>query len=111
MKLFYGLLCVLGLLLPYSAFLPWLFENGLNPSLLVAEAINTRVGAFAWMDVILTSIVVLGLIIVEGTKLGIRMLWLPIVSTFVVGPSLGLPIFLLLREYQHQRHVKIKLAN
>jgi len=34
MKYFYGILCILGTLLPYAQFLPWLAEHGLNvPSL------------------------------------------------------------------------------
>ncbi|AEV39058.1 hypothetical protein PSE_4556 [Pseudovibrio sp. FO-BEG1] len=38
MKYFYGVLCILGFLLPYGAFMPWLLENGPDLSLLLAEA-------------------------------------------------------------------------
>jgi hypothetical protein len=39
----------------------------------------------------------------EGKRLGMRLLWLPIVSVFVVGVSLGLPLFLYLRQLQLDR--------
>jgi len=35
---------------------------------------------------------------VESARAGIRNWWLPIVSTLLVGVSLGLPMFLYMRE-------------
>ncbi|CAG7658901.1 DUF2834 domain-containing protein [Paenibacillus allorhizosphaerae] len=98
MKYFYGILAFLGVVLPYSQFLPWIIQNGLDMSQLVEEITQTRIGSFAWMDVLVSAIVLIGFILFEGKRNGMRSLWLPIIGTLVVGVSLGLPLFLLLRE-------------
>lgn len=98
MKYFYGILCVLGALLPYGIFVPWIIENGVNVSLLISEATSTRIGAFAWADVIVSAVVLIGFILVEGSRMRMRKLWLPILGTCAIGVSFGLPLFLLQRE-------------
>lgn len=102
-KYFYGVLCVLGVLLPYGVFVPWVAEHGLNVGLLVSEAAQTSIGTFAWLDVIVSAIVLLGFIVVEGTRQGIRKLWVPVLGTCTVGVSLGLPLFLLMREIYSEK--------
>jgi len=94
----YGLLSLLGLVLPYSQFVPWLGQNGLNLSLLIQEATHTRISAFAWADVVVSVIVLIGFILYEGKRSGIKLLWIPIIGTLTVGVSFGLPLFLFLRE-------------
>ncbi|MCQ6557279.1 DUF2834 domain-containing protein [Paenibacillus mendelii] len=106
MKYFYGILVVLGVVLPYSQFLPWIIQNGLDPSQLIGEITQTRIGSFAWMDVLVSAIVLIGFILFEGKRSGMRFLWLPIVGTLVVGVSLGFPLFLLLREIHMERKLQ-----
>ena len=53
----YGVLCVLGTVLPLSQFIPWIVEHGLNLSAFVSEAGATRIGAFAWLDVAVSAAV------------------------------------------------------
>jgi hypothetical protein len=103
MKHFYLLLCIVGLLLPYSQFLPWLFENGIAPLTFVQQAYSQRVSGFAWMDVIVSSLVVFGFILAEGRRRGMSNLWAPLAGTFLVGVSFGLPLFLLLREVRLEK--------
>lgn len=98
MKYFYAILCVLGIVMPYGALIPWIMEHGLDIQRLFLEAIQTRIGAFAWLDVIVSAVVLLGFILVEGSRQGMKKLWLPMLATFTVGVSLGLPLFLLMRE-------------
>lgn len=100
MKKFYGALCVLGIVLPYWQFVTWIAENGLAVETLVAEAFSSRISAFAWLDVIVSAVVLLGFILHEGSRNKMKRLWLPILGTCIVGVSLGLPLFLLLREIQ-----------
>ena len=45
-------------------------------------------------------VVLIGFIFYEGSRLNMKWFWMPIVGTGVVGVSLGLPLFLLLREIQ-----------
>ncbi|WP_223275650.1 DUF2834 domain-containing protein [Paenibacillus elgii] len=98
LKYVYGILAVLGILLPYSQFIPWVSEHGPNLSLLIGEASQTRIGAFAWLDVAVSAVVLIAFIIYEGSRKGMKWLWVPIVGTVTVGVSLGLPLFLLQRE-------------
>ena len=90
--------CILGLLFPYFHFVPWVLEHGLNGSLLLQELFANRISAFFGMDVIISSIVVITFASSEGARLGMRNVWLPIVAVFLVGASLGLPLFLFLRQ-------------
>src|SRR6266850_4161066 len=50
------------------------------------------------LDVLVSSVVVVGFIRTEGHRLGVRRLWLPILGLFTVGVSCALPLFLYLRE-------------
>ncbi|CAN7232309.1 DUF2834 domain-containing protein [Pseudoxanthomonas sp. LjRoot143] len=97
MQLIYLVLCVIGAALPLSQFIPWLSANGLNMPLLLQQAIATPVSAFAWADVLVSGIAVLVFIAVEGRRLAMRRLWIP-AACMLVGPSLALPTFLLMRE-------------
>lgn len=100
MKLPYAYLglCVLGIVLPYSQLIPWFMTHGLNLPLLFQELFSTYVGAFFGMDVIVSGAVLLTFIGLEGRRLAMRHLSLPIVATVLVGVSLGFPLFLYLRQ-------------
>jgi hypothetical protein len=100
---FYLVCCVLGLVLPYSQFVPWLLEHGLNVALFVRELFGNRISAFFATDVIVSAIVLIWFIQTEGKRLRIRLLWLPTVGTLLVGVSFGFPLFLLLREMTLER--------
>jgi hypothetical protein len=91
-------LCVLGLLLPYSQFLPFLQEHGLDPRLIVQQLFANRISAFFGLDVIVSGVVLLAFMRVESRRLGMHRLWLPLVALLTVGVSLALPLFLYLRE-------------
>src|SRR5262249_53607285 len=95
---FYLVCSVLGLLLPYSEFVPWLFEYGLNITLFCRELFANRISSFFAMDVIVSAIVLLWFIQSEGGRLRVRLLWLPTIGTLIVGVSFGLPLFLFLRQ-------------
>ncbi len=97
MQIIYLLLCIAGLALPLSQFVPWLSAHGLNMPLLLQLATSNQIAAFAWADVIISGIVVAVFVIAEGRKLAMRRLWLPL-SCLMIGPSLALPLFLLMRE-------------
>lgn len=70
---------------------------------MVQEIAASRLAAFGWLDVLVSAVVVLQLAASESSKLGMRRLWLPVVGTLTVGVSLGLPLFLWLRE----RHLEM----
>jgi hypothetical protein len=97
-KTLYLFLCVVGAVLPYSLFVPFLLENGLAPGMIVEQMFANRIsGSFA-LDVIVSSIAFWVFVLVEGKRSGVSRLWVPIAANLVVGLSLGLPLFLYLRE-------------
>jgi len=103
-KTLYLVLCVAGVLIPYSQFLPWALQHGLNLGLFVHELFANRVAAFFGMDVIVSAVALLVFSRIEGARLGIRGRWLVLLAVLTVGVSLGLPLFLYLRERAHDRN-------
>jgi hypothetical protein len=95
---FYLVCCVLGLVLPYSQFVPWVFEHGLNLTLFFHELFANRISTFFVMNVIVSAIVLIWFIQSEGKRLRVGLLWLPTIGTLIVGVSFGLPLFLRLRQ-------------
>jgi Terpene cyclase DEP1 len=98
MRRLYLSLALIGAVLPYSQFLPWLAQHGPNIPLLLRELFATRMGAFFGLDVLVSAVVLIIFIRREGAARDMRNLWLPIGATCLVGVSCGLPLFLYLRE-------------
>ncbi len=78
-------------------------HHGLNMPLFIRDLFANRISAFFAMDVIVSAIALISFIQIEGKRLAMRLLWLPIVSALLVGVSLGLPLFLYLRQLQLDR--------
>jgi uncharacterized protein DUF2834 len=97
-KSLYLALAVAGTVLPYSQLLPFLREHGLDLGLFFEQLFATRIGAFFGLDVIVSSVVLWALVLIEGRRVGVRHLWAPIAASLAVGVSLGLPLFLYMRE-------------
>ncbi len=100
MKRVYALLCVLGLVLPYYFFVPFVLSNGLNLPLFISQLFANQISAFFGADVIVASLVLWAFIFQETRKRRIPRWWLCIVANLTVGVSLGLPLFLWLREIE-----------
>ena len=94
----YIALCVVGILLPYSQLVPWLVQHGPDLPLVLQQLFANRIGGFFGFDVIVASVVLWVFVFAEGGRLGMRHLWLPVVASLLVGVSLGLPLFLYLRQ-------------
>ena len=97
-KYAYLVLCILGTIVPYASFVPWVSDHGLDISLMIEELFVNRISAFFGLDVIVSSIVVWVFVSFEGRRLGVRHLWAPVAASLAVGVSLALPLFLYLRE-------------
>jgi len=94
----YLALCAAGTVLPLWQFLPFLREHGLDAGLFVQQLFANPVSGFFALDVIVSSIVLWVFVAVEGRRDGAAHLWAPIAASLVVGVSLGLPLFLYLRQ-------------
>jgi hypothetical protein len=88
---------VLGAVVPYGFFLPWVLTHGPDIPLLVGGMFGDRISAFAWADVIIAALVTawLGLRMVLG---GRRRGWIVVAASLLVGVSCALPLYLALRQ-------------
>jgi uncharacterized protein DUF2834 len=106
---FYLAFALIGLLLPYSQFVPWIVEHhALNMPLFIRDLFANRISAFFALDVIVSAIVLISFIQTEGRRLRVRLLWVPTLSVLLVGVSLGLPLFLYQRQLQFDQNPQIR---
>ena len=101
-KHLYLVLCVLGTILPLWAFRPFVRTHGLDPGAFIGQLFGTPVSGFFGWDVIVSSLALWVFVLTEGRRLAIPRLWAPIVANLLVGVSLGLPLFLYLREVRRE---------
>lgn len=104
----YLILCILGTILPYSQFVPFLAEHGLNLQLFFEQLFVNHISSFFGMDLIVSSLVLWAFVFWEGSRLGMKNLWVYIASNLLVGVSLGLPLFLLMRQRKLEEFVDKK---
>ena len=93
----YAALCVLGAACPLFFFASFLAQEGLDPQEFVDQMTGSDIALFAWADVVVTAVAVLVFAFVSRPRL-----WgWAAAATVIVGPYLGLPLLLLLREREH----------
>jgi hypothetical protein len=97
-------LCIMGTVLPYTQFIPFLREHGLDFRLFFEQLFSNWIGGFFGMDVFISSVVLLVLVYIEGHRSGVKHLWAPVAANLMVGVSLGLPLFLYMREARLEHH-------
>lgn len=73
-------------------------QHGMNLPLFVRELFANRISAFLGMDVLVSALVLILFMRIESARQNIRRRWLPVLALLTVGVSLGLPLFLYLRE-------------
>jgi hypothetical protein len=95
-------LCVMGTIIPLAALLPFLRSHGLDLGEFLGQLFGTAVSSFFGWDVIVSSLVLWAFVLYEGRRLEMSRLWAPIAANLVVGVSLGLPLFLYLRELRRE---------
>jgi hypothetical protein len=94
-RVYFGL-AVIGLVLPYSQFIVFLMKNGVDLGLIIHEITAYRISTFAWLDVVVTAIVVI--VDVMEEKADLKQWWLPVAASLLIGPSCGLPLYLYMRS-------------
>ena len=97
-KKIYLLLCVLGVVLPYSQLVGWIRVNGLNTGFFFRLLFANGVSSACALDVLATSVVLVVFVLLEGQRVGVRFLWLPLLGLLALGVPFSLPMFLYLRE-------------
>lgn len=111
LKTVYLVLCLLGTVLPYWHLVPWMVQNGPNMHLFFQQLFANHIGAFFGLDVFVSGAALLVFFPSESSRLGLRGWWLPLIAVLTVGVSLGLPLFLYMREHKlDQDRARMKSA-
>jgi hypothetical protein len=95
-KTWYLILCVAGILASCSRFIPLLRQHGLESSLFFEQL------SLFGTEAIVSLAALWVLIGIEGSRSGMKHLWVPVAASLLVGISLGLPLFLYMREARIQ---------
>lgn len=98
MSKLYLTLTILGTLVPYGAFIPWLINHGLDIPLLISQATANPISVFAWLDVVIAAIALIAFILFDGKKHHVKHRAWAVIGTLTVGVSCGLPLYLYLKE-------------
>jgi hypothetical protein len=94
----YLVLAAIGAIFPWIIFQPWLAEHRFAPALFVTELFATRPAAIFATDVLFAAAIFILFVVVEGRRLAMRHVWLPILLVFLCGLCAALPAFLAQRE-------------
>jgi hypothetical protein len=97
-KHLYLLFCIIGIVVPYVPFAPFVHQHGLDLPLVFQQLFATPISSFFGLDVIVATLVLWTLVWIEGRRLRMERLWAPVLASLTVGVSLGLPLFLYMRE-------------
>lgn len=97
-KYVYLVLFVIGTVVPYLSFVPWVADHGFDISRMVEELFANRISAFFGLDVVISALVLWVFVSFEGRRAGVKHTWAPILASLAIGVSAGLPLFLFLRE-------------
>lgn len=98
MKYFYFALAMLGIILPYSQFVPWTMINGMDLAKMgQAMFVNQIAGGIA-LDALTAAVILIIYILFQQKKNPVKYFWVPIVGVFVFGLAFALPIYFYLKE-------------
>ena len=98
MKKLYLLLSVIGTIVPFAIFIPWVLNHGLDLSLFVREWLATPIAQFFAAYFLITWLVWLVFIYADQRKKKTNLWWIPFIGNFCIGLSFSVPFYLYLRE-------------
>ena len=98
MKNLYALLAILGIVIPYCFFVPFVADEGLDLVRIWNEMTANRISSFFAADVVVSSLALWAFIFAENSRRKVPMWWLAILGNLAVGVSFAFPLFLWLRE-------------
>jgi hypothetical protein len=101
-KYVYLLLAVLGLILPMSQFIIFLQKYGLNIRYMLELLVANSISRFFVLDLVIASLAFLSFVIIEGSRIKMKFIWIYILSTLGIGLSFALPLFLFAREVNRE---------
>lgn len=98
MRIFYLVAAIVGTVLPWASFLPFLLDNGIWPgTILTALYVNGATTGLS-TDFFLTCGVFWVFVIRDATRLGLRGWWFTLPAAPLIGLSMAVPAYLFIRE-------------
>ena len=107
MQIIYLFLAILGFILPYSQFIPFLLNNGLDSSLFWSQLFANQISSAFALDLFASSVVFWIFIFKEGKRIDLKFLWVYVVLNLTIGLSFALPLFLWVRS----RHLQTEFLS
>ena len=92
------ILCIFGIILPYSQLIPMLLEGNFRFQMMIDQLFSNRISSLFALDLFVTSTAFIVFALYERIKLKIKHLWVPLIDSILVGASLGFPLFLYMKE-------------
>src|SRR5260221_9641643 len=103
MRTTYLLLLIAGLLLPGYFLVQFLLGHGLHLGLLVSQLLANPIALFFAADVAVASLVFWVFVYREAQRRELSLLWVYVVVNLLLGLSVALPLFLLVRHGARRR--------
>ena len=101
LRTLYAVLSAAGAVAGLLCIVPWILENGLDLRLMARLLTANAMTVFFTVDAVLSGLVVIVFARRSGRN-GLRLWWLPVMGTVLLGASVGLPLLLMLRENAKQ---------
>jgi hypothetical protein len=101
-KALYIFLFIIGTIIPYYFFLPFIIRYGLNIPLIITKLSANNVSLFFGLNVLITTIIFITYIIYDQKKIKVEFFWFSIIATLTIGISSGLPLYLYFKERTKQ---------
>ena len=98
MRQFYLWAAIIGTILPWISFGPFLADNGLNPFRILSALYVNGASAGLSTDFFITVFVFWVFVIVDARREGIRNYWPLLPAALFIGLSMAIPSYLYLRE-------------
>ena len=98
MQIVYIISSIVGFILPYSQFIPFVANDGLDFPLFESQLFANQISSTFALDVFVSSVVFWIFVFKEGRRLQMKFLWIYVVFNLTVGLSFALPLFLLKRS-------------
>jgi hypothetical protein len=102
MRRWYLLLAIVGFAGPYYFLVSSVLANGLDLPLLVDQLFANDISTFFAVDLIISAVVFWVFLYRESQRWQMRLWWVYIVATLLIGPSFAWPLFLYFRATRQE---------
>jgi EamA domain-containing membrane protein RarD len=98
MQWLYLIVAILGTLIPFSCFVPFLMNHGIDLPLLIRQLFQNNVSSSFGLDVLISAVALFLFVFSEGRRRKMKNLWAYVICTLFFGVSSAFPLFLFFRE-------------